>query len=86
MDVIDVNVIGDTRLHIKFDDGREGDLECTGFLSFNGVFEPLRDPREFAKVRVDPESGTICWPNGADIDPYVLYSRVTGAPLPELGQ
>jgi len=47
------------------------------------VFEPLRDPAYFAKLRVDPELGTVVWPNGADLDPDVLYGHVTGAPVLE---
>ena len=27
----------------------------------------------FAQVRVDPETGTVAWPNGADLDPDVLH-------------
>lgn len=50
-------------------------------ISFDGVFEPLRDPAFFSQVRVDPEAGTIVWPNGADLDPLVLHSRVTGVPI-----
>jgi hypothetical protein len=31
------------------------------------------DPGYFNQVKVDDELGTIVWPNGADIDPDVLY-------------
>ena len=49
--------------------------------AFEGVFEPLRDPAYFAQVHVDPDLGTVTWPNGADLDPDVLYGRVTGTPI-----
>jgi len=48
------------------------------------VFAPLRDPAYFARVRVNPELGTIYWPNDADWDPLVLYSLVTGRPIETL--
>jgi hypothetical protein len=41
----------------------------------------LKDRDYFLQVRVDPEAGTITGPNGADLDPDVLYSRVTGVPI-----
>jgi hypothetical protein len=37
------------------------------------MFEPLRDPEEFRRVAVDPELGTIVWPNGADLDRDLLH-------------
>ena len=37
----------------------------------------------FDQVSVDANLGTVVWPNGADIDPDVLYARVTGEPLPD---
>lgn len=44
------------------------------------VFEPMRtDPKLFRAVRVDEEAGTIVWPNGADLDPDVLYLGLTPA-------
>ena len=44
------------------------------------VFEPLKEnPALFRQVRVDPELGTIVWPNGADLDPDVLYAVGTPA-------
>ncbi len=37
-------------------------------LDFKGVFAPLADPAYVARVTVDPDLGTICWPNDADVD------------------
>lgn len=55
-------------------------VDLAPYLNFHGVFESLRDPAYFAQVRVDPELGTVAWPNGADLDPDVLYGRITGTP------
>jgi uncharacterized protein DUF2442 len=79
--VTSVAVTGPHRLHLRFDDGAEGELDFASILRFDGVFEPLRDAAYFARVRVDDEAGTICWPNGADLDPLVLHSRVTNTPI-----
>lgn len=43
------------------------------------MFALVRDPAYFARVAVDSEAGTIVWPNGADIDPDVLYAAAHGA-------
>jgi hypothetical protein len=38
------------------------------------LFDPIRQDSELlAKVYVDPETETLTCPNGADIDPDVLY-------------
>ena len=80
-DIVAAKALGNYRLHLRFEDGVEGVLDLAPQLSFRGVFEPLRDPAYFALVRVDPESGTVAWPNGADLDPDVLYGRITGTPI-----
>jgi hypothetical protein len=54
------------------------------FLRFDGVFAPLADPSFFAQAKVDGELGTIVWPNGADLCPDVLHSRLTGQPVPAM--
>jgi hypothetical protein len=36
---------------------------------WRGVLEPLRDHEYFDRVAVDPEIGTIAWPNGVDMAP-----------------
>jgi hypothetical protein len=69
------------KLHLRFDDGVEGMFDLAPRIEFSGVFEPLREPAFFARVTVDPEIGTVVWPNGADLDPRVLYEAVTGKSL-----
>ncbi len=81
-DVVAVKPAGGYRLWLRFEDGIEGTLDLSDQVAFTGVFEALKDPAYFGQVRVNPEIGTICWPNGADLDPVVLYAAVTGAPLP----
>jgi hypothetical protein len=80
-------------VHFTFTDGTERTIDLRPYLR-GVVFDPLlRDPNLFRAVRVDPALGTIVWPNGADLDPDVLYgaaqpawvtdddSRLTTAPL-----
>lgn len=83
VDVVDVKVLQGQghRLRIRFEDGVEGEIDLDKLVRWEGVFEPVRDPARFVEVRVNPELGTICWPNGADLDPDVLYSAVTGQPI-----
>ena len=39
---------------------------------------PLRDPLVLNQLTVNHEAGTIVWPNGADLDPDVLYELAHG--------
>lgn len=81
-DVVDVRPLDGYRLWLRFEDGVEGVVDVAQLVPFTGVFAALRDRSQFAAVRVHPELGTIYWPGGADLDPDVLYARVTGQPLP----
>lgn len=70
-----VVVLDGYRLRIGFADGTERVVDVARYLR-GPIFEPLkRDPAAFAAVAVDEKLGTIVWPNGADIDPDVLYGR-----------
>ena len=80
-DTVAAKAAGDYRLHLRFEDGVEGVVDLAPHLSFRGVFEPLRDAAHFAQVRVDADLDAVAWPNGADLDPDVLYGRVTGKPI-----
>lgn len=83
-DVVKVEPRGRYRIWLHFQDGVEGEVDLEPRLNFQGVFAPLRDPVYFTQVRVNPDLGTICWPNGADWDPLVLYSLVTRRPIETL--
>lgn len=77
VDITAVEVVGDYRLRLSFEDGTVGEVGFTA-REWRGVFEPLSDPAYFAQVRVDPGAGTIAWPNGADMAPEPLYEEARG--------
>jgi hypothetical protein len=77
-DIVEARATGNHRLYLRFEDGVSGEIDLGRLIDFKGVFEPLQRPEELAKVRVDPEIGTVCWPNGADLDPDMLYAELTG--------
>ncbi|MGH8981446.1 MAG: DUF2442 domain-containing protein [Acidimicrobiales bacterium] len=60
-------------MRLTFDDGLLRELEFLAGSNQGTVFAPLDDPEYFARVRVDPESRTVVWPNGVDLDPAVLH-------------
>lgn len=64
-----------TGYHVRlgFTDGTSREVDLERYLR-GPVFEKIRsDPQVFRSVKVDKRMGTIVWPNGADIDPDVLY-------------
>ena len=79
-DVVAAEPLEGYQIKVRFDDGVEGVIHLDRLVHFRGVFEPLRDLTFFRKVRADPNVGTVVWPNGADLDPDVLYSLVTPIP------
>jgi hypothetical protein len=66
-------------VHVRFEDGTDADIDLGYLAKRGGVFEPLRDPDYFRKLRVYPEGQTIFWPNEADIAPETLYARAKGS-------
>lgn len=81
-DIVDVQPLEGYCLRLRFEDGVEGVVNVAELVPLTGVFAALRDRSQFVAVRVHPELGTVYWPGGADLDPDVLYARVTGEPLP----
>jgi Protein of unknown function (DUF2442) len=62
-------------VHVRFEDGTAADVDLSYLLEYGGVFEPLRDPGYFRRLRADEDAGTIVWPNDADIAPETLYAH-----------
>lgn len=80
-DVVAVEALEPYRLRLVFEDGVAGEVDVARLVPFEGVFAALSDSASFRAVRVEPEAGTVVWPNGADLDPDVLYAEVTGVPV-----
>jgi hypothetical protein len=74
-EVIEVNALDGHQLLLTFTGGEQRRIEIRAIVPFDGVFASLKDESYFRQVRVNPDSGTIVWPNGADICPDVLYEQ-----------
>lgn len=77
-----VKYVKDYELEVGFTDGIVATLDFRDRVSGRGgVFRPLQNTEFFQQVSVDPEAGTLVWPNGVDFCPDVLYSEATGNPI-----
>lgn len=73
---------GEYRLELGFTDGLRAVVDLKGWvLHRGGVFRPLVDIDYFSSVQLEPEAGTVVWPNGVDFCPDVLYRLATGEPI-----
>jgi Protein of unknown function (DUF2442) len=81
--VVGVAILRPHVMRLLFDDAVVRDVEYVPGESTGSMLEPLADPGYFAQVRVDPEAGTVVWPNGLDLAPEVLHGDFE--PQNELG-
>jgi hypothetical protein len=76
--VVRVEALPDRRLDVSFADGIHGEVDFGAFLKqekvSDTIFEPLREPEFFARVRV--AYGAVEWPNGADLAPEVMHDEI----------
>ncbi len=70
--VTNVIYLKNYQLRLEFDDGKIKDIDLNDEL-YGEIFEPLKDTELFKKVYINPDTGTIEWPNGADFAPEFLY-------------
>lgn len=83
VDITDVELLHDRVVRLRFSDSTERIVDLAPFL-WGPAFEAISDDNELvARVKVDPETGTVAWPNGADLDPDVLHGDfVPAKPAP----
>jgi hypothetical protein len=73
IDVTEVRVLARYVVELTFADGSERVIDLEPLL-WGPMFEPLvSDYDLFRRVTVDPDAGTIVWPNRADISPRTLF-------------
>ena len=72
--VTDARLVRDFVVWVRFNDGSEGEIDLSQELE-GPIFEPLRDPELFARLRLDDELHTLVWPNGADFAPELLHEH-----------
>ena len=78
-DVTSVAVVDHGVLRLTFADGLSAQFDVLDRMR-GPVFAEARTFSGFAQVAVDPETGTVLWPGGADLAPDTLYVRArTGA-------
>lgn len=68
-----LSILPDYRLAVTFQDGNSGvaDLSAITLARDCGVYGMLRDPNYFKRAGL--EMDVVTWPNGADIDPALIY-------------
>ena len=69
--ILAVEVCGPTSLDLRFNDGSSRRVDVLSLLT-GPMFIGLRNPEEFRRVVLNPVTGTIEWPNGADLAPEAL--------------
>jgi hypothetical protein len=72
--VAHVEVLPGFRLHVRFNDGMEGNVELSDFVHSGsaGVFAALRDVTLFAQARI--ECGVVTWPGDLDLAPDAMHA------------
>ena len=70
--VVDVDYLGEHKLFLRFQDGKEGKIDLSDWVK-EGIFSKLQDRRQF--VQFGLEHGTLVWSNQLDISPEYLYNH-----------
>ena len=70
--VVNFEIVAPYTVWLRFDDATEQTINFQPVLA-GDLYAPLRNPKLFNGVTLDPEVHTLVWPNGADFDPATLH-------------
>jgi hypothetical protein len=74
--IVDIQYSGDYTYNIRFQDDVSGLVDFKSFL-WGEAFKKLENTTYFKKAFIHDVTGTITWPNGVDIAPETLRSKLT---------
>jgi hypothetical protein len=80
--ITEAKALEQCQVFLAFSDGMNGTLDLSD-IAGRGVFKKLTDPNFMRLLYIDRETGTIAWPGGLDLDPVVLYSKISHRPIEE---
>lgn len=74
-----VKPLHDFVVYVEFTDGSTREIDLEPYLR-GEIFEQIRTNKDiFRAIKVDEQMKTLCWENGADIDPDTLYYNLKPA-------
>ena len=76
--VVEVSVLPNYRLHVRFVDGTQGVVDLSRLLASPTarVFTPLRDRVRFVEAHV--RDGVVRWPGDLDLAPDAMHDELKG--------
>lgn len=73
--IVEAKYAGAYLIQVRFADGVQGEVDLAQELD-GEMFEPLRDVQLFRQLKLDADTHTIVWPNGADLAPEFVRGLV----------
>ena len=73
--VITVEPIENYQLKVLLSNGKQGLFDVKPYLE-TGVFQELKKPAYFRRVKVEPHFGGVMWPNEQDFSPDTIEFKL----------
>ncbi|HLA28322.1 MAG TPA: DUF2442 domain-containing protein [Syntrophales bacterium] len=81
-DVVSASYKDEYKIEVTFDDGSNGIVDFSVYLTRGGVFDRFKDIAFFKNFKINQDLGVLSWQDEIDIAPETLYSEATRTSLP----